>query len=501
MQIVDTISSTSPRSNFKYEASDFLSIESIDALSEHISGDYNTNDAEGYTALCAAILNNAEPLMILYLTKITAASYDPEIEHLIEQNNYLPEQLRNTKNANPLLKCKKGKTPLQIAIMAGNTVAIETLLGTYTVELTATELVERSSYSFYRDAVKYKDGQPTFVLDDNNNPTDVYDCYKVNVKIDANDLVVVPKDILNAAALQKADILKALASSYSGKWYDDGTLFDKYSSTPLIMATKSQCYESIEFILDKMITCDHLGTMMLQAINHQTSTDPGESAFDIATENEDQGALDLFTPYYTAYSLLEYAFEEDKYALVDSLLLSEMHDSTFDIMHWYDENNQHNLLTHQFTDGEGNRINILQYLNNNYDDSLGESNPIYYFFHFIVNAIKTMSDSDTTEWISKLVQYNCYVFIAYLEYVVLGSNEQLSPRAVSISNAHSNINDESLLIKYIASGCYYLIKLLIKNTINDVDTSFTLNQKEITFISNTDDETIIEFLVEFAYVI
>jgi hypothetical protein len=56
----------------KYSLEDFASFEAIDALGEQIRNNWNKNDADGYTPLCAAILNNADPLMLLYLTEIGA---------------------------------------------------------------------------------------------------------------------------------------------------------------------------------------------------------------------------------------------------------------------------------------------------------------------------------------------------------------------------------------------------------------------------------------------
>ena len=86
----------------KFSAEDFASYESIDDLFVKNEGDnyyirnINQNDADGYTPLCAAILNNADPLMLMYLTDVKAVDEPDDYK-----GNCLPKQLRkgNTKRA------------------------------------------------------------------------------------------------------------------------------------------------------------------------------------------------------------------------------------------------------------------------------------------------------------------------------------------------------------------------------------------------------------------
>ena len=84
----------------KFSAEDFASYESIDDLFVKNEGDnyyirnINQNDADGYTPLCAAILNNVDPLMLMYLMDVKAVDEPDDYK-----GNSLPKQLRegNTK--------------------------------------------------------------------------------------------------------------------------------------------------------------------------------------------------------------------------------------------------------------------------------------------------------------------------------------------------------------------------------------------------------------------
>lgn len=457
----------------KFSAEDFESYESIDDLfntaNERYLKDINDNDSNGYTPLCAAILMNADPLMLLYLTKVVFVNgtYDDSVSYLFDEDNYnyLPEELRSTKNADVSRRCKKGKTPLQVAIMTGNILAIKTLLCTHSIRIDIQEKVNKYKTTYYTKVLKYSNDLPVFIEDDNGN--EVIECYGVNIKRASTeeDITISPKDILNASSSTKADILSAISDCYKGIWYynvesfedheSECKVFDDYGNTPIIMATRAQCYDSIELILNIITSSDNVN--VFDVVSYTNKDD--ESAISIALDNNDQGAIDIFIKYSSTLELLEYSFLNSKFDLINLLLLSKMYDAEyneFNILNWYDGNNL--ILTYSV-----NNICLLQYLNNNYNSLLQPDNPIYYFFNDIVNKILQLDATNKQQWVSVLDNYGCYSFISHilsdddmLSYIFskqdyadiltefLLSNETI--RSSSIYCWFSNSN-ESLLIK------------------------------------------------------
>ena len=51
----------------KFSIEDFSSIESIDALGSILNNNFNKNDANGYTPLCFAAINNVSPELLIYM--------------------------------------------------------------------------------------------------------------------------------------------------------------------------------------------------------------------------------------------------------------------------------------------------------------------------------------------------------------------------------------------------------------------------------------------------
>jgi hypothetical protein len=373
----------------KFSAEDFASYESIDDLFNTDNAYYissiDQNDDEGYTPLCAAILNNADPLMLLYLTSVSISDSDEELNSKgLIRSNCLPKNLRgnNPKGADVSLACDKGKSPLQIAIMSCNTIAINTLFGNNIINVIAQE--KRGSSGYYKDVIRMEpsDGKdstsstrlPVYIKDDNGNPTDQYDYITIGIKISDSysaKLVVIAKDILDASSLTKSDILKAISYKYTGKWYYESKmsydnsckLFDKYGNTPLIMASKAQCYDSVKFILEKISgwvyqedgqSPDKLhSTQAILYTNKPLGDELPISALLLASDNNDNGLLKIFLKYLSDdIALLDIIFKQDNYTeLLSTFLLSKGFTSSHSIYTWLSDNDEL-LLTKEFETNE-----------------------------------------------------------------------------------------------------------------------------------------------------
>lgn len=293
----------------KYSLEDFASFEAIDALGEQIRNNWNKNDADGYTPLCAAILNNADPLMLLYLTEIgnpnkysDVGYYDDNGDwqsdgELVIDGNFLPKVFRGDhrgKFADVTKVCDKGKTAVQIALMCGNVNALKALLGDKDTifEVIAQEAKPNSELPrYYTDVIRRSDGRTgTPEYDKDESGKDIYRYVKIRVKADnanvTDNIRITPQNILDAASMPKADLLAAIANKYtngSGSWdapfegikwtqteidaASDGdpaynkttddwkvesatdTYFDSYKNTPMIVVAKAQCYDSVKIII------------------------------------------------------------------------------------------------------------------------------------------------------------------------------------------------------------------------------------------------------------
>ena len=376
----------------KFSAEDFASYESIDDLFvKNESDNYyirniNQNDADGYTPLCAAILNNADPLMLMYLMDVKAVN-----EPVGYKGNCLPKQLRkgNTKRAKTTKVCDKGMSPIQIAIMACNTNAIKVLLGDYKATVVAQEEKKLRSYSYFRDIVKYENYLPVYETDEYGNVTDKYEYVKIEVTTkhdDASDheqTVIKPtitgRDILNAASMPKADILNAIADTYDSYipinarynyWgYSEDILKDDlgHANSPMLLAAKAQCYDSVKRIIKGLTGYDYnnalcsdnspghnIKSIVVEAVNQTvTINDADEWPVKVIKDNKDIGLEKLLAPYClilegsisdtdsewhaeetTCYKFLETAFKWGDEDYIIDFLISRFGDSEDNIFHW-----------------------------------------------------------------------------------------------------------------------------------------------------------------------
>lgn len=377
----------------KFSAEDFASYESIDDLFVKNEADnyyirnINQNDADGYTPLCAAILNNADPLMLMYLMDVKAVDEPDDYK-----GNCLPKQLRegNTKRAKTTKVCDKGMSPIQIAIMACNANAIKVLLGDYKATVVAQEEKKLSSYSYFRDIIKYENYLPVYETDEYGNVTDKYEYVKIEVSTkhdkasDHEQTVIKPtitgRDILNAASMPKADILNAIADTYDSYihlnerynyWgYSEDILKDDlgYANSPMLLAAKVQCYDSVKRIIKGLTGYDYNNTLcsndnipnndaksiVANAVNQTvTINNADEWAVKVIKDNKDIGLEKVLAPYClilegsiqdtnsewhaeetTCYKFLEAAFKWGDEDYIIDFLISRFGDSKDDIFHW-----------------------------------------------------------------------------------------------------------------------------------------------------------------------
>ena len=376
----------------KFSAEDFASYESIDGLFiKNESDNYyirniNQNDADGYTPLCAAILNNADPLMLMYLMDVKAVDEPDDYN-----GNCLPKQLRegNPKRAKTNKVCDKGMSPIQIAIMACNVNAIKVLLGDYKATVIAQEEKKLRSYSYFRDIIKYENYLPVYETDEYGNVTDKYEYVKIEVSTkhdkasDHEQTVIKPtitgRDILNAASMPKADILNAIADTYDSYipinarynyWgYSEDILKDDlgHANSPMLLAAKVQCYDSVKRIIKGLTGYDYnnalcsdnspghnIKSIVVEAVNQTvTLNDADEWPVKVIKNNKDIGLEKLLAPYClilegsisdtdsewhaeetTCYKFLETAFKWGDEDYIIDFLISRFGDSKDDIFHW-----------------------------------------------------------------------------------------------------------------------------------------------------------------------
>lgn len=389
----------------KFSAEDFASYESIDDLFVKNEGDnyyirnINQNDADGYTPLCAAILNNADPLMLMYLMDVRVVtdpnSYKDIPYPQIDFENCRPKELRegNPKRAKTTKVCDKGMSPIQIAIMAGNTNAIKALLGDYNVTVVAQEKKSLRSYSYFKDIIKYENYLPVYAIDEDGNETDQYEYVKIKVATkhdaaDANEQVVVKptitgRDILNAASMPKADILNAIADTYDEHvpssarydyWgYSEDNLKDDldHANSPMLLAVKAQCYDSVKRIIQGLTCTEYnnalcstdnspgndIKSIVVDAVNQKvTINDADEWPVKVIKDNKDVGLEKVLAPYClildgdisdtddsewhaeetTDYKFLETAFKWGDEDYIADFLISRFVNSTDDdnIFNW-----------------------------------------------------------------------------------------------------------------------------------------------------------------------
>lgn len=418
----------------KFSAEDFASYESIDGLFVKNEGDnyyirnINQNDADGYTPICAAILNNADPLMLMYLMDVKAVDEPDDYK-----GNCLPKQLRegNPKRAKTTKVCDKGMSPIQIAIMACNVNAIKVLLGDYKATVIAQEEKKLRSYSYFRDIIKYENYLPVYETDEYGNVTDKYEYLKIEVTTkydkasDHEQTVIKPtitgRDILNASSMPKADILNAIADTYDSYvhlserynyWgYSEDILKDDlgHANSPMLLATKAQCYDSVKRIIKGLTGDDYnnalcsdngpdndMKSIVANAVNQTvTINDADEWPVKVIKDNKDIGLEKVLAPYClilegsisdtesewhaeetTCYKFLETAFKLGDEDYIIDFLISRFGDSKDDIFHWScDHDNdpitEDVLLLYEYfkfgSEEDAHKISLLELINDNAD--------------------------------------------------------------------------------------------------------------------------------------
>lgn len=463
----------------KFSAEDFASYESIDDLFVKNEADnyyirnINQNDADGYTPLCAAILNNADPLMLMYLMDVKAVD-EPDGY----KGNCLPKQLRegNTKRAKTTKVCDKGMSPIQIAIMACNANAIKALLGDYKVTVVAQEEKKLRSYSYFRDIIKYENYLPVHETDEYGNVTDKYEYVKIEVSTkydkasDHEQTVIKPtitgRDILNAASMPKADILNAIADTYDSYihlnerynyWgYSEDILKDDlgYANSPMLLAAKAQCYDSVKLIIKGLTGYDYNNTLcsndnipdndaksiVANAVNQTvTINDADEWAVKVIKDNKDIGLEKVLAPYClilegsisdtdsewhaeetTCYKFLKAAFKWGDEDYIIDFLISRFGDSKDDIFHWSCDHDNDPITEDVFllyeyfkfgSEEDANKKSLLEIINDNADiDELYEKVIKRQFSKCDINAFDKyftkISASDTLTGDAKKPLYN-----------------------------------------------------------------------------------------------
>lgn len=396
------------RQDGKFSAEDFESREAIDNLSKPLQEDedtiyilehYNKNDSEGFTPLCFAVTNSVRPDIIVYLV--------------------------NYKHATVGKVCNKGKTPLQMACIAGNSDAVRVLLGDSTnkiddithepidtnikvdgeyktdaagnilpvrdengdivyrkinkIPLPLNEgkpfdnknrqycLLENkkfsvppentSSWIINKITYKYDDGDEKVhspMRDIDGNP--IKQCDKNGKEIHKKDdsgkelrnkfeyiwdyeylpeyqqLYVIETcsisssastskyDICEAAKLKSSDVLRALMYNSNGGLRklpsDFPAIYDNDGCTPLYFATIAQCYDSLQCILDntsKNTRRDRIDndSDACPSSDIIEDRDKRRTAYEVAIDSEDVGALEIFNKYVTTEDIAKISIRNE----------------------------------------------------------------------------------------------------------------------------------------------------------------------------------------------
>lgn len=308
-----------PENENTYTRGDFESIESVDALDElMLKSNFDYFDSNGLSPLCFAVKNNVDSVLIVYL-----AGGDFSDSHWDKKG----------KGATVDKPCKNGKTPLKMAIESGNASAVNILLGG-TVKVPYMEEKHYGTTATWVKKPLVKDD--VIQLDKNGNF--LYE--DTDIKIPAQNLAKAnAKDIFAAASLPSADMLKAIGENYSGMWalpyskYNGSKcqVFDLYGSTPLIAATKMQCYDSIRYILENKITSiDSRNSAVLYTSKPMNGN--ADSAMTIALDLGDEEILDIFEEYSIKKDeiALDYYYSRDQDDKIISMLKGMDRDSLYD---------------------------------------------------------------------------------------------------------------------------------------------------------------------------
>ena len=286
--------------DFYYTVDDFADYDSTKKLIDKYGA--NTNDSNGFTPLCFAVLNNVDPLILVLLctAEDSYSQYDTSSE---------PSDWKKYTGFGADLNapCDKGKSPIEYAVMSSNIDAVNILSGKKIVDVVNVKLVGKAKIPV--DIIKYDNGMP--VRDSDGN----LEYEHVNIGINPSDSLyldkaMMKKMIFDASSLTKPDLLNALIEINNSRvelgilLYDteiDNTChatskyFNDYNYTPLMMATSAQSYGSIDSILSN-INQESEKCLAIHEIHDKIMDQDGtdQSAFDIADSICDTGAMNKF---------------------------------------------------------------------------------------------------------------------------------------------------------------------------------------------------------------
>ena len=265
----NTTSFTLTDDSFKYDIKSLISSKTFNydnSVNEdnRINHDnINKSDTNGYTPLCYAVLNNIDPKYILALLK---------------------------EDVDLSLKCARGKSPIQYACMSMNIDAIKILLGdnnysikeqteydednidviSFNIANNINNISVSTTHSFYFLSVEDKNK----VYSEENYYGDTYSYIPA---------IVSNNDLLDASILPKYEILYALKSSINK---DNINIVDDYGNSLLMLTCTSQCYKSIDTILNLNIK-DNNNNIVVPDITILNKN--GYWAFSIAENLDDTG--------------------------------------------------------------------------------------------------------------------------------------------------------------------------------------------------------------------
>lgn len=272
---------------------------SIDEVNQISADNINNNDTNGYTPLCYAVLNNIDQKYILALLRVN--------------------------NIDLNLECDHGKTPIQYACLSMNADAIKILLGDNTYSITeqtvndndsdmidvisfniaTTDADNIASVSTTHTAYFSSVDDDHIIYSEDNYYSDPYEYTLATVSIN---------DLLAAAVLPKSDILEALKSSI-----DENNInkTDTYNNSLLMLTCISQCYQSVDTILNITDTDDNPIVPDLTILNTN-----GDWAYSIAENLGDTGIMNKLLSAINTYSE-QYLYQFNNILTDDDLSTSD----------------------------------------------------------------------------------------------------------------------------------------------------------------------------------
>ena len=229
----------------KFSIEDFSSIESIDALGSILNNNFNKNDANGYTPLCFAAINNVSPDLLIYMAYSVGKPIHDKWPY-------------KGKGADVNKRCFKGKTPIELAVTSGNSNAIKVFLGGE-VEVTALNKYMAPDVKYGDDCLPITDSDGKFVYNTVKIKLDKAIVYNTNINDPNNDRDKVKELVTSAASFPKSDMLLAVADLECTREFFSCSNYnrDNQEKTPLLLVTEKQLYDSADIIL-KTISADQI---------------------------------------------------------------------------------------------------------------------------------------------------------------------------------------------------------------------------------------------------